>query len=411
MTRLSPHEFARRWEASSLSERSSYQQHFLDLCDMLGAPKPAEEDPSGDFYTFEKGVEKSGGGKGFADVWRKDCFAIEYKGKHRDLGAAYQQLLQYRESLGNPPLLVVTDMDRFEVHTNFTGTVPTVYRFSNSEIGERENLRVLRAMFEEPYSLRPLRTVESVTEEAAGKFARLADGMRARGVEPRGAARFLNKLLFCLFAEDIRLLQNGLFTKIVERTRREPDRFAAYARDLFAAMRDGGDFLLEDILHFNGGLFEDAEVVALTADELRVLAEAARLDWGAVEPAIFGTLFERSLDPSQRARLGAHYTGREDILAVVEPVLMAPLRREWDGVRERAAKEAEDARSQSGQKARNTLRRAEGGPRAGFGISPGGSPRFGSSIPRAGRGTFFMSRSRNSSTSKKKCRRSRGRSG
>ena len=67
----------------------------------------------------------------------------------------------------------------------------------------------------------------------------------------------------------------------------------------------------------------------LTGEELKVLAEAARLDWGSVEPAIFGTLFERSLDPAQRARLGAHYTSREDILAVVEPVLMAPLRREW----------------------------------------------------------------------------------
>ncbi|MDQ3507846.1 MAG: class I SAM-dependent DNA methyltransferase [Actinomycetota bacterium] len=361
MTRISPQEFAARWEKSSLSERASYQPHFLDLCDMLDAPKPSEEDPSGDFYTFEKGVEKTGGGKGFADVWRKDFFAIEYKGKHRDLGSAYSQLLHYRESLGNPPLLVVTDIDRFEVHTNFTGTVPAVYRFSNREIGESANLRVLRAMFEDPYSLRPSRTVESVTEEAASKFALLADGMRARGVEPRAAARFLNKLLFCLFAEDIGLLPKGLFTEVVQRGVRKKETFNRNIGHLFEAMADGGEFALRDILRFNGGLFEDAEVVELVDAEIRVLLEAARLDWGAVEPAIFGTLFERSLDPSQRARLGAHYTGREDILAVVEPVLMAPLRREWDEVRGRAAKEADDARGQSGRKAENTLRRAEAG--------------------------------------------------
>jgi hypothetical protein len=259
MAALTPQAFSKRWGESTLTERSSYQQHFLDLCDVLGAPKPAEKDPKGEFYTFEKGVEKTGGGKGFADVWFKGHFAIEYKGKHKDLGAAYGQLLQYRESLENPPLLVVTDTDRFEVHTNFTGTVAKTYAFTNSELPRPENLRVLRAMFEDPYSLKPGRTVEGVTEEAASKFARLADGMRARGVESHDAAHFLNKLLFCLFAEDIGLLPKGLFTRVVERTRREPERFVGYVGDLFRAMRDGGDFLLEDIPRFNGGLYETGE--------------------------------------------------------------------------------------------------------------------------------------------------------
>src|SRR5215210_4721650 len=292
MPSLTPEAFAKRWSGSELSERSSYQQHFLDLCEMLGAPKPAEKDPKGEFYTFEKGVEKTGGGKGFADVWFKD------------LGAAYGQLLQYRESLQNPPLLVVTDTERFEVHTNFTGTVTRVHAFTNDGLPDNKNLRVLRAMFEEPYSLRPDRTVESVTEEAAGKFARLADGMRDRGVDPERAAHFLNKLLFCLFAEDVRLLPDGLFTKVVDRGIRRPETFNANVGALFAAMSGGGEFNLEDILRFNGGLFADADVVELEAGELRVLAEAARLDWASVEPAIFGTLFERSLDPSQRSRLG-----------------------------------------------------------------------------------------------------------
>jgi hypothetical protein len=81
MVPLTPQAFAQRWGESTLPERSSYQQPFLDLCEMLGAPKPADIDPTGDFFTFEKGVEKTGGGKGFADVWYSDHFAIEYKGK------------------------------------------------------------------------------------------------------------------------------------------------------------------------------------------------------------------------------------------------------------------------------------------------------------------------------------------
>lgn len=362
MAALTPQDFAKKWAAASLSERSSYQQHFLDLCAVLGQPSPAEADPDGSFYTFEKGVEKTGGGKGFADVWYEGRFAFEYKGRHKDLNAAYVQLQQYREALGNPPLLVVTDTDRFEVHTNFTGTVKRVYRFANADLPRPENLRTLRALFEEPDALRPGRTVEGVTEEAAERFARLADGLRDRGVEPHAAAHFLNRVLFCLFAEDIGLLPRDLFTRVVERTVKNPERFTGYVGELFEAMRDGGDFLLEDIPRFNGGLYAEGGegVVDLTGEELGVLLEAARLDWRSVEPAIFGTLFERSLDPSQRARLGAHYTGRDDILAVVEPVFMAPLRREWEAVREKAAAEGAKARDGTGAKASNASKRAEG---------------------------------------------------
>ena len=360
MADLTPQAFADKWAKSKLSERSASQQHFLDLCRMLGQRTPADEDPEGNFYTFEKRVSKTGeDGKGFADVWRRGRFAWEYKGKHKDLGAAYNQLLRYREDLENPPLLVVSDMDRFEVHTNFTDTVKRVYRFTNAELPRPENLRVLRDLFEDPGRLRPGRTVEGVTEEAAEKFARLADGLRRRGVDPQQAAHFLNRLLFCLFAEDVGLLPKGLFTRVVERTRRDPKRFAQYARDLFAAMATGGDFLLEDIPHFDGGLFNDADVVPLEPGELRILAEAGGLDWGSVEPTIFGTLFERSLDPSQRAKLGAHYTSHEDILAVVGPVLMAPLQREWEEVQEEVGALAEKMHPTSTASRNRTLREME----------------------------------------------------
>ena len=116
-------QFISRWQGSTLSERSAAQSHFIELCRVLGQPAPAEVDRSGAFYTFEKGAAKSAGGQGFADVWWQGKFGWEYKGHRADLAAAYQQLLQYREDLENPPLLVVSDLDRFEVHTNFTGTV------------------------------------------------------------------------------------------------------------------------------------------------------------------------------------------------------------------------------------------------------------------------------------------------
>ncbi len=119
---MTPQQFIAKWQRVTLSERAACQQHFLDLCELLGQPKPAEADPEGSWYTFEKGVATTEDKRGWADVWMRDHFGWEYKGRHKDLKAAYAQLLLYREALENPPLLVVCDMDRFEVHTNFTDT-------------------------------------------------------------------------------------------------------------------------------------------------------------------------------------------------------------------------------------------------------------------------------------------------
>jgi len=132
---LSLPEFVTRWKASTLSERAAAQSHFIDLCDVLGESHPAAADQTGDSFTFEKHVSKLKGGKGYADVWRRGCFAWEYKGKHKDLNAAYAQLADYREDLENPPLLVVCDQDRFEVHTNFTNTASRVYRLRSHVCG------------------------------------------------------------------------------------------------------------------------------------------------------------------------------------------------------------------------------------------------------------------------------------
>ena len=247
--RLTPQDFADRWGRSNLTERASAQPHFIDLCRMLGQRTPTEADTDGDFYAFERRVAKtgSGAGKGFADVWYRGRFAFEYK--HKNLAAAYDQLLLYREDLENPPLLVVTDMERFEVHTNFERTRKRVYTFTNADIGdaEPEAMRVLRALFEDPDSLRPGQARESVTEEAARKFARLADGLRERRVDPQEAAHFLNRLLFCLFAEDVGLLPGGLFGEVLRATRRDPGLFERYVGELFGAMVGGGNFLLKPI--------------------------------------------------------------------------------------------------------------------------------------------------------------------
>jgi len=333
---LTPQQFVARWRRAELKERSGAQAHFMDLCRLVGHSTPAEADPSGQGFVFEAGATKQGGGRGWADVWKKGYFAWEYKGKGKDLGKAYQQLLKYRESLQNPPLLVVSDMEQIQIHTNFTNTVKQVITLCLEDLLTPEGREQLRAVFFEPEVFRIPQTTEAVTQEAAAEFARLAELLRKYGADPQQAARFLIRLLFCLFAEDIGLLPRDLFTHLIERVRGRSSAFAAQLRQLFQAMTAGGWFGAEEILRFDGRLFDDDCVLELDSEGLAVLDRVSTLDWSNIEPAIFGTLFERSLDPGKRSQLGAHYTSKEDILLIVEPVLMAPLRRRWEAVREEA---------------------------------------------------------------------------
>ena len=168
--------------------------------------------------------------------------------------------------------------------------------------------------------------------------------MEQRDEDPEKLARYLNQIVFCLYAEDAGLLPNSVFTELVRRQYRDPARFDQGVSNLFRQMATGGMYGPADIRHFNGDLFRltrrsgedgglEPETIELSAAALQRLAEATGKNWQNIEPSIFGTLFERALDASKRAYLGAHYTGAEDIMLVVEPVVMAPLRREWTEAR------------------------------------------------------------------------------
>ncbi len=327
---MTPRDFIAKWRASTLKERSASQSHFNDLCALAGHPTPVAADPTGEHFTFERGATKTGGGEGWADVWKKGHFAWEYKGKHKDLNAAFAQLQRYAIALENPPLLVVSDMETIIIHTNFTNTVEEIHTLALEDLERPQALEKLRWLFTEPDRFRPGVTRAMVTEQAAQRFAGLAQTLRDAGQESHRVAHFVNKLIFCMFAEDSRLLPNNLFTRMVESVLPRPEKFADRARLLFAAMRDGGEIGFGDLVPwFNGGLFDDDDALPLSADGIAQLLACAKLDWSDIEPAIFGTLFERGLDPSKRSQLGAHYTDRDSIMRIVGPVVIEPLERQW----------------------------------------------------------------------------------
>jgi len=329
---LTPQDFVSKWKRAAGGEKQTVQEHFLDLCSLVGHPTPVESDPSGKRFSFEMGAAKTGGGQGWADVAKLGYFGWEYKGKDShdlDLNKAYAQLLRYRDALQNPPLLIVSDINTIIIRTNYTNLPTRTITLTLDDLLTAEGIKTLKAVFFNPEELKPRQTVQGVTEEAATQFSKLAGILRKYGEDNQKVAHFLIRLLFCLFAEDVGLLPDRLFPRLLEQTRHRSKDFMEVLRQLFRAMNTGGYFGADRILFFNGGLFDNDYVLELDSDGMEIIAQIDALDWAAIEPSIFGTLFERGLDPSKRSQLGAHYTSKEDILLIVEPVLMAPLRREW----------------------------------------------------------------------------------
>ena len=214
-------------------------------------------------------------------------------------------------------------------------------------------LKVLKALWANPSQLMPERTTEDITRGAARLFEKIASDLQGyaqskpdydRDREDARIAHFVSQMVFCMFASDIGLLPRGAFSRLLEGYARDRVRFRERLAALFRQMKTGGDYGADIIPWINGDLFTDDDVPEdLTTDAILLLQQLDGLNWADVEPAIFGTLFERVLDQRSRAKLGAHYTSRADIETLVEPVLMAPLRREWEATR----KAAEDAQEQA----------------------------------------------------------------
>lgn len=327
---LAPHEFIAKWHASQLKERSAAQEHFIDLCRLLGEPTPAEADPEGDHYCFERGALKDSGREGWADVWKRGFFAWEYKGKHANLDTAFDQLRQYALALDNPPLLIVSDMRRFRIRTNWTNSVSETHEFDLDDLVDSAVRDKLKWAMSDPERLRPSETRQTLTERAAETFAQLAQSLQSEGHAPKDVAHFVNRLVFCMFAEDVGLLPNNMFTRMLENALDQPEEFTTLASTLFQAMSVGGRVGFESVKWFNGGLFENDATLPMDMDQIRIALNASKLDWSNIDPSILGTLFERGLDPDKRSQLGAHYTDWSKIMRIIDPVIVCPWLAEWE---------------------------------------------------------------------------------
>lgn len=328
---ITPEEFVAKWAGDAdLNEKQGSHHHFLDLCDMLGVQRPPTGEGNED-YTFERSFPGLTGRVRFADVWKRGCFAWEYKRPGKSLVEALDQLLRYAFRLDNPPLLVVTDRQKFEIHTHYTGYPTRCIAFSNRDLLDPRVQSQLRAVFKEPYCFKPERDSRHVTESVAASVVKVADMLRDAGIPPADAAHFLCQYVFCCFAEDIGLMKDTQrpFKRLLTQ-KLTPKQLQSQLTHLFEVMRLGGAFGADQIPWFNGGLYDSINVPILPPAAVRILAKAAEDRWDAIDASIFGTLFQRGLDPAKRAQHGAFYTNPSMIERLVTPVVQDTLLREWD---------------------------------------------------------------------------------
>lgn len=218
-----------------------------------------------------------------------------------------------------------------------------MHEIALDDLLDAKNRDLLRNCFESPSVLRPRRSRDQLTREAADEFSGLAQRLRERGHEPHVVAHFVNRLVFCMFAEDVNLLPNKLFQRSMELAHRDPAEAQQNLTELFRAMSKGGRVGFESVRYFNGGLFDDDTALPLEKEDVKDLVAAAKLDWSEIDPSIFGTLFERGLDPGKRSQLGAHYTDAEKIMMIVGPVIIEPLTAEWEEAKAKIVAELDKA--------------------------------------------------------------------
>ncbi|MGP9820719.1 class I SAM-dependent DNA methyltransferase [Salinarimonas sp. NSM] len=388
--------FIARVKAAGGPERANLQIFVQDLCAVLGIeerPHLSMGENHLNDYVFERRVDfrhpDGSTSPGWIDLYKRDCFVLEAKqskkrgraeadapdvdllGPRRSGSAgpgrgwdkvmieARRQAENYARALpvdhGYPPFVLVVDIGHvIEVFADFSGQGKnyahfpdrTSYRIRMDDLRDDDVRARLKAIFEDPRSLDPARISAEVTRDVAERLARIAKRLEGKH-DPKDVAEFLMRCLFTMFAEDVGLLPDEAFCTLVGELKDNEAAFVPALESLWRSMDQGlyEPRAMKTLRKFNGSLFKDCRALPLAREDIHELHVAAQRDWRDVEPAIFGTLLERALDPRERAKLGAHYTPRAYVERLVVPTIVEPLREQWNEVSARSKELVEAGRT------------------------------------------------------------------
>jgi hypothetical protein len=277
--------------------------------------------------TLEHRIKRKGDSTKFVDLLWEDHVLIEMKKKGVKLNLHYKQALDYwvHSAPKRPRYVVLCNFDSFWIYDFENQVDQPVDAVRLEDLPKR--FTALNFLF--PDSPKPVfgNDLVAVTRKTAKKVGDVFKSLVKRKESKEKAQRFVLQCVVALFAEDIDLLPSGIVNRLIDDCVEGKQSSYDLLGGLFKQMNSlapatGG--LYKDVRYFNGGLYGTVDPCELSEYELYLLNEAAKEDWSKVNPAIFGSLFQASMDDEERHKKGAHFTSEADIMRVVDPTIIRP---------------------------------------------------------------------------------------
>ncbi|MFN6100806.1 MAG: DNA methyltransferase, partial [Burkholderiales bacterium] len=323
--------FSKTWD-DACNENSQAKPFWMDFFEIFGITNKR-------VATFEMHVKLLGGKRGFMDLFWPGMLLVEHKSRGEDLDKALTQALGYLHHLKEhelPQLVVMCDFARFRLHRLATGeTVSFELQHLHKHIKQFGLLA--------GYKLQDIRAEDPVNIKAAERMGRLHDTLKASGYSGHALEVLLVRLLFCLFADDTGIFQSAQSFRdfVQERTAPDGSDLGPRLGQLFQVLNTPEqqrskhiDEQLGQFAYINGKLFEETLPMADFNTAMRdALLDACALDWSAISPAIFGSLFQSIMDDQARRNLGAHYTSEANLLKLIKPLFLDELHAEFERVK------------------------------------------------------------------------------
>jgi hypothetical protein len=287
---------------------------------------------------FEHKVKKLDDANGYIDLFWKGVIVIEMKSLGKNLDKAFIQAKDYIHGLKEyevPKYVLVSDFDTFRLFD--TEEQKTIEFKLNDLVRNVQHFGQIAG-----YQKHIYKEQDAVNIKAAELMGKLHDKLKSVGYEGHPLEVYLVRLLFCLFADDTTIFDKDIFTEFIEqRTCEDGSDLAARLSEIFYILNTPKEKRLKNIdeqlnafPYVNGKLFEENLPPAAFDTQMRkTLLECCGLNWGAISPAIFGSMFQSVMNPVERRNLGAHYTSEKNILKLIKPLFLNDLWKEYDSVK------------------------------------------------------------------------------
>ncbi|MCC5944086.1 MAG: class I SAM-dependent DNA methyltransferase [Bernardetiaceae bacterium] len=322
--------FSKEWQRAS-RERAEKDSFWNDFFQVFGISRRR-------VATFEEPVKKLGDKQGYIDLFWKGMLIAEHKSKGKNLDAAYTQATDYFYGLEEhelPKYVIVSDFEKIRLYDLEN---QTQIEFEVKDFHQE----VHHFGFMAGYQKRHFQEQDPVNIQAAEMMGKLHDSLKESGYTGKNLELYLVRILFCLFADDTGIFEKNTFRELIEqRCNFDGSDLGLWMAQFFQTLNtplDKRQRTLDEQLaafpYINGNLFAEAlPIAAFNAVMRQMLLDCSKLDWGKISPAIFGSMFQSVMNPTERRNLGAHYTSEKNILKLIKPLFLDELHKEFEKIK------------------------------------------------------------------------------